>query len=54
MGVDTARKTLQSTCDSCHTANRVQLPDKTYEIKNAVGQTRHNTTDGEPSVLRLL
>ena len=32
-GVAAARKTLQGACGSCHTAHRVQLPDKTYEIK---------------------
>jgi len=33
MAVGAARKTLQGTCGSCHTAHRVQLEDKTYEIK---------------------
>ncbi len=33
MQVADARKVLQATCGSCHTAHREQLPDKTYEIK---------------------
>jgi cytochrome c556 len=28
-----ARKTLQGTCAACHKAYRIELPDKTYEIR---------------------
>ena len=33
MAVADARKSLQSSCGSCHMAHREQLPDKTFEIK---------------------
>lgn len=33
MAIANARKAVGGTCASCHKAHRVQLPDKTYEIK---------------------
>ena len=33
MGVADARKVLQATCGSCHTAHRERLPDGSFEIK---------------------
>ena len=32
-GIEAANKALGATCAGCHAAHRVQLPDKTYEIK---------------------
>ena len=32
-GIEAANKAVGATCAGCHAAHRVQLPDKTYEIK---------------------
>jgi cytochrome c556 len=32
-GITAAMGKVTATCSGCHTAHRVQLPDKTYEIK---------------------